>query len=107
MGIGLGWLLRAILEEGSICAAARRMGMSYVKALRILNRPEKKLGRRVAVRSMAGNMRGGAVLTPFGERFTAVFEGVPKRVDRCARREYAKMAASADAHAADTTWRTQ
>ncbi|MEI6632204.1 MAG: LysR family transcriptional regulator [Chlamydiota bacterium] len=91
MGIGLIWLLQRIRDRGSIHAASREMGMSYVKALRILNRLEKKLGRPLLVRSMGGSARGGAVLTPFGVKFIAAFERLHERVDRCARREYAKL----------------
>ena len=44
MGIGPIWLLERIRKLGSINQAAKDMGMSYVKALKILNRLAKNLG---------------------------------------------------------------
>jgi molybdate transport repressor ModE-like protein len=105
MGIGLVWLLRGIREDGSIHAASRGMGMSYVKALRILNRLEKKIGRPLLVRSMGGRTRGGAVLTPFGVKFIEAFERLQERVERCAHREYARLAGIVETRASKETRR--
>ena len=105
MGIGLVWLLRGIRERGSIHAASRTIGMSYVKALRILNRLEKELGKPILVRSMGGSARGGAVLTPFGVEFIGAFERLQERVERCARREYAKLAGIVETRAPKGTRR--
>jgi len=89
MGIGLVWLIRRIKRFGSIRRAAEDMGMSYVKALRILNRLEKKLGKKILVRRIGGATRGGAALTPFAEQFVERYERYHERVSDFARREFA------------------
>jgi molybdate transport system regulatory protein len=89
MGIGLVWLIRRIKRFGSIRRAAEDMGMSYVKALRILNRLERKLGKKILVRRIGGATRGGTALTPFAEQFVERYERYHKRVTDFARREFA------------------
>jgi len=74
MGIGLIWLLRRIKEFKSINRAARDMDLSYAKALKILNRLEENLGRKILKRKRGGRERGGADLTPFGERFIEEYD---------------------------------
>ncbi|MCX6340147.1 MAG: LysR family transcriptional regulator [Candidatus Aureabacteria bacterium] len=88
MGIGLVWLIRRIQKFGSIRRAAEDMGMSYVKALRILNRLERKLGTKILVRRIGGAMRGGTALTPFAEQFVEQYERYHARVTDFARREF-------------------
>ena len=66
MGPGVLELLERIREYRSINRAAEQMGLSYVKALHMLNRLETDLGRRVLVRRRGGNDRGGSELTRFG-----------------------------------------
>ena len=74
MGIGLVWLLRRIKEFKSIHRAAAEMELSYVKALRILNRLEKNLGRKVVIRTRGGAKRGGAEITPFADRYIEEYD---------------------------------
>ncbi|MDD5557077.1 MAG: LysR family transcriptional regulator [bacterium] len=88
MGIGLVRLLRRVERLGSIRRAAGDMGMSYVKALRILRRLEDALGDAVLDRRRGGASRGGASLTPFGRTFIGEYERYRARVARYARREF-------------------
>ena len=74
MGIGLVWLLRRIDQFHSIHRAAADMKLSYVKALKILNRLEDNLGRQVVIRSRGGRAGGGAELTPFAEHYIKEYE---------------------------------
>lgn len=74
MGLGLVHLLRGIETKCSIYAAAERMSLSYVKALRILNRLEKQTGHKVVERHKGGVTRGGAELTEFGRILLEEFE---------------------------------
>lgn len=60
MGIGLIWLLRTIEDSGSISQASKEMNLSYVKALKIINRLEENLGDKLLVRTHGGSDRGGS-----------------------------------------------
>lgn len=88
MGIGLIWLLRRIDEFQSIRRAAEDMGLSYVKALRILNTLELNLGERLLERSRGGNERGGAWLTPYARVFLEEYDGLQRDVKRYAESEF-------------------
>jgi len=79
-------LLEAIVQAGSITAAAQQLGMSYRRAWLLIDQLNRSL-RKPAVESAAGGARGGGTLvTPAGleliERYRAV--------------EAAAMAAAAD-----------
>jgi molybdate transport system regulatory protein len=54
MGIGVLWLLQNIYKYRSISKAAKEMGMSYSKAIRILNELERALGEKVIIRNHGG-----------------------------------------------------
>lgn len=89
MGIGLVWLLRRIRRFQSIKRASEDMGMSYVKALRILNRLEENLDRKVLIRTKGGRDQGGAKLTPFGERFIDEYDRFQKEIKQAAEEKFA------------------
>lgn len=91
MGIGLVWLLRRVESFGSVREAAEDMRMSYVKALRILNRLERALGRKMVMRKRGGAERGGAVLTPFAREFIGKFERYHEKVTRRAEADFARI----------------
>jgi molybdate transport system regulatory protein len=91
MGIGLLWLLQGIQKHKSIQRAAKKMGLSYPKALKILNHLERKLGRPLLIRKRGGQERGGAVLTPFAERFIAEYNRLHFRVEAYAEKEFARF----------------
>ncbi|MCX6357295.1 MAG: LysR family transcriptional regulator [Candidatus Aureabacteria bacterium] len=91
MGIGLVWLIRGIARFGSIRRAAGDMGMSYVKALRIVNLLERGLGEKMLHRRRGGAARGGASLTPYAKAFINAYEGYHDRVNAYALKEYARI----------------
>jgi len=69
MGIGVLWLLRKVEETGSLRAAASALGISYTKALGMVNKLEDELKMNVILRRKGGKDRTGAELTPFGHAF--------------------------------------
>ena len=83
-GFGLLQLLDGIGRHGSIQQAARDMDLSYVKALKILNRLERELGATLLVRHKGGAARGHTDLTPFVRRFIRDFAGLRQKVRKSA-----------------------
>ena len=83
-GFGLLQLLEGIGRHGSIQQAARDMDLSYVKALKILNRLERELGEPLLVRHKGGATRGHTELTPFARRFMRDFAGLRQQVRKAA-----------------------
>jgi len=79
-GAGVLELLEGIGRAGSIQGAAQEMGLSYVKALRILNRVERELGATLLVRHKGGAERGRTELTPLARRFMRDFAGLRRTV---------------------------
>ncbi len=91
MGIGLVWLLRRIKKFKSINEAAKDMGMSYVKALKILNTLEKNLGQKVLIRKKGGSIRNQTEITPFAEKFIKDYDAYQKKVKTFAGKEFLKF----------------
>jgi molybdate transport system regulatory protein len=88
MGPGVLSVLRWIKEYKSINRAAGQMGLSYVKALNMLNRLEADLGTRILIRKRGGNERGGSELTPLGEKLIVEYGRLEKRVKTHVEREF-------------------
>lgn len=88
MGIGTIWLLRRIRRLKSINQAAKEMGMSYVKALKMLKNTEATLGRQILIKKIGGKDHGGAELTPFAEAFLELFETYQATVTDFAEQEF-------------------
>ena len=88
MGPGVLSVLQRIKEHQSIHGAAAQMGLSYVKALNMLNRLEGDLGKKILIRRRGGNERGGSELTPFGEKFIAEYDRLEKRVRKHVEKEF-------------------
>ena len=91
MGIGLVWLLQRIKKFKSINKAAIDMNMSYVKAVKILNRLEKNLGKIILIRKRGGHKRNRTELTPFAEEFIEKYDKYQKRVKEFANKEFSKF----------------
>ncbi|MBS7287885.1 MAG: TOBE domain-containing protein [Candidatus Freyarchaeota archaeon] len=67
MGRGGAELLKGVLDEGSLRAAAERLGVSYKYAWNYLRKIEGKLGVKVAASIRGGSERGRTVLTEAGK----------------------------------------
>ena len=84
-GVGL---LRAIDENGSIRAAATRVGWSYRHTLAYLDNAEAAFGLSLVERARGGNDRGGARLTPEGRDFVRRYLSFRERADAAVLRLY-------------------
>lgn len=67
-------LLRGIEKNGSLRSTAMNMGMSYTKALKLVNNAEKELGIRFTTRVAGGKSGGGSVLTSEGKAWLDKYE---------------------------------
>lgn len=72
-------LLRQIREHHSISAAARAMNMSYRRAWLLVQNLNEVFAEPVVEKWFGGTSRGGAALTPAGERLVASYETVLQR----------------------------
>jgi molybdate transport system regulatory protein len=68
IGPGKADLLESIRETGSIAAAGRRLGMSYKRAWLLVETMNACFKSPLVEASRGGRARGGATLTPDGER---------------------------------------
>ena len=68
-GPGLFHLLQYIDETGSIQAAAKKMGMSYSKCWKLLNRAEEQMGFSFLNRYNGGRHGGNSTITEEGREF--------------------------------------
>ncbi|MCO6416721.1 LysR family transcriptional regulator [Siccirubricoccus sp. KC 17139] len=69
-------LLEAIARTGSIAAAARELGMSYPRALRLVEALDEALATAAVTRAPGGQRGGGAVLTAAGLALIARYREV-------------------------------
>lgn len=74
-------LLRKIREHQSISAAAREMSMSYRRAWLLVDDLNAVFRQPVVVKWMGGSSRGGATLTPTGEKLVESYDAVVARAD--------------------------
>jgi len=74
-------LLRKIREHQSISAAAREMNMSYRRAWLLVDELNTVFQQPVVAKWMGGRSRGGATLTPTGEKLVESYDAVVARSD--------------------------
>ena len=74
LGPGKAELLRHVRDTGSIATAARRMRMSYMRAWLLIQEMDACLQEPVVHTMRGGSSRGGAKLTPTGERLLGLFQ---------------------------------
>jgi molybdate transport system regulatory protein len=90
LGPGPAALLQSVDAAGSIHGAAKRMDMSYAKALRLVNEIESNTGRKIVVRRTGGPGGGGSTLTPFARELLRAFEALRARVESFAQEEFTR-----------------
>ncbi len=82
LGPGKADLLQAIVETGSISAAARAMGLSYRRAWLMVD-AMNRLFRQPLVETVRGG-RGGATLTPEGQAVLGDYRSLEKAAAKAA-----------------------
>ena len=83
-------LLVLVDETGSLCQAAKIMGMSYNKAWRAIRQAEDHLGLKLLTRRTGGPDGGGSILTDDGRRLTERFRAFLDEADADLARLYQK-----------------
>lgn len=79
-GAGCAALLEGVADEGSLNRAAKRMGMSYSKAWRIIREAEGHLGCELLARDGAR----GSALTPQGKQAIAAYRALERDIEALA-----------------------
>lgn len=72
-GPGKAELLEQIARTGSISAAAKAMGMSYMKAWKLVQGMDRGFAEPLVRKSRGGQARGGAVVSPTGRQVLALY----------------------------------
>jgi molybdate transport system regulatory protein len=92
-------LLEAIAAHGSISGAARSLGISYRGAWISLASINSVLRDPAVATKIGGHRRGGAALTPIGERVLALYRAIQNRAQSAAANELHLLGTMARARA--------
>lgn len=92
MGPGKMGLLSAVIEHGSISAAARAEGMSFRRAWTLIEEMNKAAGRPVVVASAGGKGGGGATVTPLGRGMVEQYAAIEAACAQAAAPHLRKLA---------------
>lgn len=90
-GPGKAALLKAIDEEGSISAAARALGMSYPRALRLVDDLNACFQQPLVTAFHGGKNRGGANLTETGADILTIYLRLAEKAEKATRAERTQM----------------
>ncbi|MDX9915411.1 MAG: LysR family transcriptional regulator [Sphaerochaeta sp.] len=88
MGIGVLWLLERVAEHGSLRKGAMSLGISYTKALSMVQTLEREVGIAVLNRQKGGSQRAGATLTPFAHDFIARYRTFEREAKQSTEASY-------------------
>jgi molybdate transport system regulatory protein len=91
IGPGKADLLQGIRETGSIAAAGRRLGMSYKRAWLLVETMNRCFKSPLVEASRGGRARGGANLTPAGERVLDCYRRMEALTGKAIAREMAEL----------------
>jgi len=92
LGPGKSELLGWVQKTGSITKAARKMGMSYMRAWTLIRTMNACFKEPVVVATKGGNKGGGgAQLTETGRRALALYESMNRKCLRAARPDWTKL----------------
>ena len=90
-GPGVRTLLEWIREEGSVRDACEKMGLSYSKGRKMLDRAEKELGYTIVARSPGGKNGGGARVSDEGLKLLEKYERFEKELTETAAEKYREI----------------
>lgn len=91
-GPGKAALLAAIEETGSISGAARRLGVSYRKAWRLIDELNQTFKEQVVETQTGGAEKGGAQLTQTGQLALRTYQQIIAQAHKAAQRELKQIA---------------
>ena len=89
-GPGLFHLLRYIDEEGTSHAASKKMGMSYSKCWKLLNRAEEQMGFTFLDRYNGGPHGGNSRITEEGREFMRRYEALLEEMKEISQKAFEK-----------------
>ena len=89
-GPGLFHLLQYIDEEGTIHAASKKMGMSYSKCWKLLNRAEEQMGFTFLDRYNGGPHGGNSRITEEGREFMRRYEALLEEMKEMRQKAFEK-----------------
>lgn len=89
-GQGSATLLRGVEETGSLNMAAKRLGMAYSKAWRLIKDSEEELGMQLLDRDGAR----GSTLTKDGKEFLTRYDELNERIKKFASDNYRELIGS-------------
>lgn len=90
-GPGVRMLLLHIRTEGSVREACEKMGLSYSKGRKLLDRAERELGYAIVERIHGGKNGGGACLSEEGIRFLEKYERFEQELTEEAGEKFRKI----------------
>ena len=90
-GPGVRTLLEWLREEGSVRDACEKMGLSYSKGRKMLDRAEKELGYTIVERSPGGKNGGGARVSDEGLKLLEKYERFEKELTETAAEKYREI----------------
>ena len=91
LGPGKIALLKAIIETGSISAAAKTMDMSYRRAWALINELNNMFTKPCVESATGGVGGGGATVTKFGKRVIAAYGRLEKQFAKAAAAEFKSL----------------
>lgn len=89
-GPGLFHLLQYIDEEGTIHAASKKMGMSYSKCWKLLNRAEEQMEFTFLDRYNGGPHGGNSRITEEGREFMRRYEALLEEMKEISQKAFEK-----------------
>lgn len=87
-GPGMKQLLRSIKEQGSVREACEKMGLSYSKGRRMIERAEGELGYSIVERTHGGKNGGNARITEAGSSLLKKYEKFEAEIEEAAREKF-------------------
>ena len=91
IGPGKADILEGIRDTGSIAAAGRRMRMSYKRAWLLVETMNAFFSEPLVATSRGGQARGGASLTPTGERVLAAYRSMEALTEAAIEKEMTSL----------------
>ncbi|EMR13735.1 ModE family transcriptional regulator [Methylophaga lonarensis MPL] len=93
IGPGKADLLQAIIEQGSISAAARSMNMSYKRAWDLVNVMNESFQQPLVSTVTGGSHGGGAQVTEFGKQILQQYQAIQQKANAAVADDLAMLGA--------------